>query len=60
MRAAESLMNALADAGVTMCFTNPGTTEIHLVAALEAVPQIKAVLCLFEGVCSGRPTALRA
>jgi acetolactate synthase I/II/III large subunit len=53
MRAAESLMNALADAGVTMCFTNPGTTEIHLVAALEAVPQIKAVLCLFEGVCSG-------
>ncbi|MBR9980383.1 MAG: hypothetical protein KFF50_05085, partial [Desulfatitalea sp.] len=53
MRAADSLMMALADAGITICFTNPGTTEIHLVAALETVPRIKGVLCLFEGVCSG-------
>ncbi len=53
MLAAEAMMNALADAGVTICFTNPGTTEIHLVAALQAVPRIRAVLGLFEGVCSG-------
>jgi acetolactate synthase-1/2/3 large subunit len=46
-------MQALADAGVTMCFTNPGTTEIHLVAALEKERRIRAVLGLFEGVCSG-------
>jgi acetolactate synthase I/II/III large subunit len=53
MLAAESLMRALADAGVTLCLTNPGTTEIHLVAAMEKEPRIKPVLCLFEGVCSG-------
>ena len=53
MNGAESLMRALAGAGVEYCFTNPGTTEIHLVAALEQVPGIRSVLGLFEGVCSG-------
>lgn len=53
MNGADCLMQALADAGVTLCLTNPGTTEIHLVAALEKVPQIRTVLGLFEGVCSG-------
>lgn len=53
MNGAECLMRALADAGITLCFTNPGTTEIHLVAALEQEPRIRAVLALFEGVCSG-------
>ncbi|MCJ8501871.1 acetolactate synthase large subunit [Desulfatitalea alkaliphila] len=51
--AAESLMKVLADTGISVCFTNPGTTEIHLVAALETETRIKGVLCLFEGVCSG-------
>ncbi|MBA2881102.1 acetolactate synthase-1/2/3 large subunit [Desulfosalsimonas propionicica] len=53
MNGAQSLMQTLADAGVEVCFTNPGTTEIHLVAALEQVPAMRAVLCLFEGVASG-------
>jgi acetolactate synthase I/II/III large subunit len=53
MNGAESLMKTLADAGIRLCLTNPGTTEIHLVAALAAEPRIRTVLGLFEGVCSG-------
>jgi acetolactate synthase I/II/III large subunit len=53
MNGARRLMNALADAGLRLCLTNPGTTEIHLVAALAAEPRIRTVLGLFEGVCSG-------
>jgi acetolactate synthase-1/2/3 large subunit len=36
-----------------MCFMNPGTSEMQLVAALDRVPDVRGVLCLFEGVCSG-------
>ncbi|MEE6260998.1 acetolactate synthase large subunit [Plantactinospora sonchi] len=50
---AESLLNTLADAGVEVCFTNPGTTELHLVGALDSVPRMRAVLGLFEGVATG-------
>ena len=39
--------------GVTVCFANPGTTELHLVAALDANPHMRTVLCPFEGVASG-------
>ena len=39
--------------GVTVCFANPGTTELHLVAALDANPHMRTVLCTFEGVASG-------
>jgi acetolactate synthase I/II/III large subunit len=53
MIGAEALMRALAASGVEVCFTNPGTTEMHLVGALDAVPRIRAVLGLFEGVCTG-------
>ena len=53
MNGAESLMRALSNAGVEVCFTNPGTTEIHLLAALDQVPEMRTVLGLFEGVCSG-------
>lgn len=53
MNGAQRLMNALADAGIRLCLTNPGTTEIHLVAALAGEPRIRTVLGLFEGVCSG-------
>jgi acetolactate synthase-1/2/3 large subunit len=49
---AEALMRTLAAAGVELCFANPGTTEIHLVQALDAVG-MRAVLGLFEGVCTG-------
>ena len=53
MNGAESLMRAALAAGVDTCFANPGTTEMPLVAALDSVPGMRAVLCLFEGVCTG-------
>ena len=53
MNGAESLIRTAVDAGLELCFANPGTTEMPLVAALDAVPGIRAVLGLFEGVCTG-------
>ncbi|MGY6500516.1 MAG: acetolactate synthase large subunit [Acidimicrobiales bacterium] len=53
MNGAEALMRTAADAGVTACFANPGTTEMHLVAALDTQPRIRPVLGLFEGVVTG-------
>lgn len=50
---AEALIETLADLGVTACFANPGTSEMHLVTALDREPRIRSVLCLFEGVASG-------
>lgn len=53
MNGAQALLRTLADAGVTVCFTNPGTSEMHFVAALDAEPRMRAVLTLFEGVATG-------
>jgi acetolactate synthase-1/2/3 large subunit len=53
MNGAESLIHTLHQAGLEICFTNPGTTELQIVAALDAVPGMRAVLGLFEGVCTG-------
>ena len=53
MNGAESLLRTAVAAGVEVCFANPGTTEMPLVCALDAVPGIRAVLGLFEGVCTG-------
>ncbi|MFK3984624.1 acetolactate synthase large subunit [Micromonospora sp. NPDC050397] len=53
MNGAEALMRTLAGSGVEVCFANPGTTELHLVRALDAVPQVRPVLGLFEGVVTG-------
>jgi acetolactate synthase-1/2/3 large subunit len=50
---AESLIRTAVSSGVDLCLANPGTTEMQLVAALDAVPGIRAVLGLFEGVCTG-------
>ncbi len=50
---AESVVRTLAAGGVEVCFSNPGTSEMHLVAAFDAVPELRPVLCLFEGVASG-------
>jgi acetolactate synthase-1/2/3 large subunit len=50
---AHALLRTLVDAGVVACFTNPGTSEIHLVSALDSVPEMRAVLTLFEGVATG-------
>ena len=53
MNGAQALMKTLADAGVEVCFTNPGTSEMHFVAALDSEPRMRAVLALFEGVATG-------
>ena len=53
MNGAESLIQTLVDSGVELCFTNPGTSEMHFVAALDEVEGMRCVLCLFEGVLSG-------
>src|SRR5690349_9824721 len=50
---AQALIRTLVDSGVTTCFTNPGTSEMHFVAALDAVPEMRGVLALFEGVATG-------
>jgi acetolactate synthase I/II/III large subunit len=50
---AQALINALVDGGVDVCFANPGTSEMHFVAALDAVPQMRGVLVLFEGIATG-------
>ena len=53
MKGAVSLLRTLAANGVTTCFMNPGTSEMHFVAALDDVAEVRGVLCLFEGVASG-------
>ena len=53
MNGAQALLKTLADAGVEVCFTNPGTSEMHFVAALDGEPRMRAVLALFEGVATG-------
>src|SRR3954469_3388838 len=53
MKGAEAILRTLAAAGVRVCFANPGTSEMHLVAALDRVPEVRPVLALFEGVASG-------
>ena len=50
---AESLVQTLVASGVDTCFANPGTSEMHFVAALDRVPGIRCVLALFEGVATG-------
>jgi acetolactate synthase-1/2/3 large subunit len=53
MNGAESLVRTLVDSGVEVCFTNPGTSEMHFVAALDRVQGMRCVLGLFEGVVTG-------
>lgn len=53
MNGAESLLHAARAAGIDVCFANPGTTEMPLMAALDVVRGIRPVLGLFEGVCTG-------
>jgi len=53
MNGAESLIHTLVAGGVDTCFSNPGTSEIHLVAALDRVPGMRSILGLFEGVVTG-------
>jgi len=53
MNAAEGLVRTLVGAGIEVCFTNPGTSEMHFVAALDRVAGMRSILGLFEGVVSG-------
>ena len=53
MNGAQAMIQTLVDAGVDTCFTNPGTSEMHFVAALDTVAEMRAVLGLFEGVVTG-------
>jgi len=53
MNGAESLVRTLLASGVDTCFSNPGTSEMHFVAALDHVPGMRSVLTLFEGVATG-------
>ena len=53
MNGAQALMKTLADAGIEVCFSNPGTSEMHFVAALDSEPRMRAMLALFEGVATG-------
>ncbi|HEV8206299.1 MAG TPA: acetolactate synthase large subunit [Acidimicrobiia bacterium] len=53
MNGAQALIRTLVDGEVDVCFTNPGTSEMHFVAALDSVPEMRATLGLFEGVVTG-------
>src|SRR5271163_2168035 len=53
MNGAESLIRTLVGGGVSVSFANPGTSEIHIVAALDRIPEMRCVLGLFEGVVTG-------
>jgi acetolactate synthase-1/2/3 large subunit len=50
---ARALLRTLVAGGVDVCFANPGTSEMHAVAALDAEPGMRGVLTLFEGVATG-------
>lgn len=50
---AHEVVQALVSNGVEVFFANPGTSEIHLVSAIDAIEGARAVLCLFEGVATG-------
>ncbi len=53
MNGAQALIATLVSHGVRVCFANPGTSEMHFVAALDTVPEMRGVLTLFEGVATG-------
>ncbi|MEU6538539.1 acetolactate synthase large subunit [Streptomyces sp. NPDC047000] len=53
MNGARAVARTLLDCGVEVCFANPGTSELHFVAALDDEPALRAVPCLFEGVATG-------
>ena len=53
MNGAEGVLKTLGDAGVDVCFSNPGTSEMQMVAAFDREPRVRPILCLFEGGASG-------
>lgn len=57
MNGAESLVHTLLQAGIDTVFANPGTSEMHFVAALDRIPGMRCVLCLDETVVTGAADA---
>jgi hypothetical protein len=55
MNGARSLLATLVDAGVDVCFSNPGTSEMHFVAALDDVPAMRGILTVTPGSPAARP-----
>jgi len=53
MNGADLILSTAKANGISVCFANPGTTEIPLVVALDKVGGVRPVLCLYEGVCTG-------
>ncbi|MVW72934.1 acetolactate synthase large subunit [Bordetella sp. 15P40C-2] len=53
MNGSEAMVRTLLNHGVSVCFANPGTSEMHFVSALDRLPQMRCVLGLFEGVVTG-------
>jgi len=53
MNGADALLQTLSDCGIEVCFANPGTSEMQLVAAIDQQPEMRAILGLFEGVVTG-------
>lgn len=53
MNGAQSMLETLINNGVEVCFTNPGTSEMHMVSAIGSTQKMRSILCLFEGNCSG-------
>ena len=53
MNGAQALLDTLVNAGIEVCFANPGTSELHLVTAIGKTEAVRPILCLFEGVVSG-------
>ncbi len=53
MNGAQTLLKVLVEAGVEICFANPGTSEMHLVLAIGKTDAVRPILCLFEGVATG-------
>jgi acetolactate synthase-1/2/3 large subunit len=53
MNGAETIVRTLVRGGVDTCFANPGTSEMHFVAALDRVEGMRCILGLFEGVVTG-------
>ena len=53
MNGSEAMVYTLLNGGVDVCFGNPGTSEMHFVAALDQIPEMRCILGLFEGVVTG-------
>ncbi|AMD45360.1 acetolactate synthase large subunit [Bordetella holmesii] len=53
MNGSEAMVHTLLNHGVSVCFANPGTSEMHFVSALDRLPQMRCILGLFEGVVTG-------